>query len=154
MARNHRLSGMFALRHHMAINLYLADRYDRNALWPGDAAARGLIYQWSFWVMSEVEQALLTVLMHKRLLPAERRDADKVSRNTGVLKRPFQVLEQALAGRDFLLDDSFTLADLNVAAVLAWARAARMDLSEYPRLTNWLKSCTTRPAFRATTRLP
>lgn len=137
----------------MAINLYLASRYGaQTALWPADPARQGLAYQWSFWVMTEVEQPLLSVLMHKRLLPEERRDPEKVARNTGLLKRPLRVLEQALQDRDWLLGDAFTVADLNVAAVLGWARAARLDLTGQPRLAAWLKACMARPCFRTASR--
>jgi glutathione S-transferase len=147
--------GDLVLCESMAINLYLASRYARDGdLWPVDPAMQGQAYQWSFWVMTEVEQALLTVLMHKRVLPAERRDAHKLARNTGLLQRPFAILEQALTEHDWLLGGAFSVADLNVAAVLSWARAARMDLSDYPRLTAWVKACMARPAFRAASRKP
>jgi glutathione S-transferase len=137
----------------MAINLYLASRYGADTpLWSSDPGIQGLTYQWSFWVMTEVETPLLTVLMHKRVMPEGRRDPEKVSRNIGILKKPFAVLEQALGKSDWLVGDSFTLADLNVAAILSWARAARMDLSDYPLLSAWLKACMTRPAFRSASR--
>lgn len=146
--------GDLVLYESMAINLYLADRYGDTPLWPAGSTDRGRVYQWSLWVMTEVEQPLLTVLMHQRVLPADRRDPDKLARNTGLLQRPFAVLERTLANHDHLLGDDFTLADLNVAAVLAWARAARMDLEGYPRLADWVKACTRRPAFRAASRRP
>jgi glutathione S-transferase len=145
--------GALVLYESMAINLYLASRYGSDTpLWPVDPAAQGLTYQWSFWVMTEVEQPLLTVLMHKRLMPEERRDPAKVSRNTGLLKQPFRVLDQALQDRDWLLGDAFSVADLNVAAVLSWAWVARMDLDDYPQLAAWLKACISRPAFRTASR--
>ena len=58
----------------MAINLYLAEKYGKNSLWPSDAAGRALAYQWSFWAMTEVEPHLLNILRHRALLPAEQRD--------------------------------------------------------------------------------
>lgn len=138
------------LHESMAINLYLANRYDStHRLWPSDAVDQGLVYQWSFWVMTEVEASALAVLMHKRVLPEAQRDADKLARHTGILKKPFSVLERALADRPFLLGDSFSLADLNVAAVVCWARGARMNLSDYPKLSAWVKNCMARPAFRS-----
>lgn len=145
--------GELALHESMAINLYLASRYDTgHRLWPTDAAQQAKVYQWSFWVMTEVESSLLAVLMHKRVLPEAQRDPDKLARHSGILKRPFGVLEQALAERDWLLGDAFSLADLNVAAILAWARAARLDLADYPRLATWVKACMSRPAFRSASR--
>ncbi len=137
----------------MAINLYLAARYDTDhLLWPADPVAQGHVYQWSFWVMTEVEASALAVLMHKRVLPEPQRDADKLARHTGILKKPLAVLDAALTERPWLLGDQFTLADLNTAAVLAWARAARMDLTAYPQLTAWIKSCMARPGFRRANR--
>lgn len=137
----------------MAINLYLASRYATDTtLWPTDIAQQGLTYQWSFWVMSEVELSLLSVLMHKRVMPQAQRDPNKVSRHTGLLNKPFAVLEHGLTQHDYLLGDDFTLADLNVAGVLSWARAARMDLNDFPHLIAWVKRCMARPAFRSASR--
>lgn len=141
--------GDLVLWESMAINLYLASRYGREqGFWPQEPAGQGLCYQWSFWVMTEVEQHLLSLLMHGRLLPEDKRDTQKAQRSEGCLKAPFAVLEQALAGRDYLLGDDFTVADLNVAAVLGWAKAARMDLKGLPALNDWLGRCMSRPANR------
>lgn len=131
----------------MAIDLYLARRYSPpGELWPDSAAGEALAWQWSFWVMTEVEHALLSVLMHRRILPEARRDADKVKRNLGLLRRPFGVLEQTLAKRPFLAEPRFTIADLNVAAVLSWCIPARVSLAEHPAMAAWLKLCLARPA--------
>ena len=141
------VDGDLVLWESMAINLYLARKHGvRQGLWPDTIEAEGLAQQWSFWVMNEVEAALLSVLMHGRVLPADKRDPDKLSRNLGVLKRPLAVLDQALAGRDYLLGAHFTVADLNVASVLIWCRPAKLPLLEYPRLEAWLNRCLERPA--------
>jgi len=139
--------GELVLWESMAINLYLADKYGRELrLWPENHEQQARAYQWSFWVMTEVEHSLLTVLMHKRVLPEEKRDAQKVSRNEGLLRQPFAVLEKALEGKDYLAGDHFTVADLNVAAVLSWCKPARYSLKEFPNLSNWLNRCLDRPA--------
>ena len=143
------VDGDLALWESMAINLYLARRYGGDSgLWPDSIEGEALAQQWSFWVMGEVEGPLLSVLMHSRVLPAEKRDPDRVSRNLGVLKAPFAVLDQALAGRDYLLGRQFTVADLNVAAVLSWCKPAKLPLDDYPQLDAWLKRCLARPARR------
>ena len=43
----------------------------------------------------------------------------------------------------------FTVADLNVASILAWARPAQIDMAPFPRVAEWLKNCAERPAARA-----
>ncbi len=133
----------------MAINLYLASRYSGDSgLWPDTLPAQGLSYQWSFWVINEVEGPLLSVLIHKRLLPEYERDPEKLSRNLGILQQPLKVLERALAERTWLADTHFTVADLNVAAVLAWAKPAKLDLAPWPNLARWLSDSLDRPAVK------
>ena len=56
------------------------------------------------------------------------------------------LLEAELDGRDYLLGDRFTVADLNVASVLAWAAAAPKLREDHPRVRAWLKRCLGRPA--------
>jgi len=142
------VDGELVLFESMAINLYLASRYGREAgLWPATVEGEGLAYQWSFWVMTEVESHLLAVLMHRRMLPEPERDPGKLARSEGALRPAFDVLDGVLAKRPFLADAHFTVADLDVAAVLSWTRPARFDLGPWPALAEWLAGCLARPAF-------
>ena len=63
-----------------------------------------------------------------------------------MIEAPFKVLNAALAAKPYLLGDEFTVADLNVAAVIS--RAIDMDLSALPNLKAWLARCLDRPAAR------
>ena len=59
-------------------------------------------------------------------------------------------LDRALEGRPWLLGETFTVADLNVAAVLSPSRAAHLDLTPYTNVAGWLARCYARPAAIAT----
>jgi glutathione S-transferase len=142
------VDGETVLWESMAINLYLARAYGNGTLWPAALADEGRVYQWSFWVMTEVESPLLTVLMHRRILPADQRDAAAAASCETKLTGPFAVLDGALRGRSHLLGESFSIADLNVASVLSWALLSNIDLSRWPRLADWLARCTSRPACK------
>src|SRR5579863_1825837 len=48
----------------MAINLYLAEKYGKNGLWPAKVEDHARAYQWSFWAMTEVEPHLIAVMMN------------------------------------------------------------------------------------------
>ena len=134
----------------MAINLYLARKYGVAAgMWPDTIENEARALQWSFWVMTEVESALLSVLMHSRVLPQDKRDPEKLARNRGLLARPFEVLDKALATSTFLAGDRFTVADLNVAAVLSWCKPALVPLKDHAHLDAWLSGCLDRPARKA-----
>lgn len=143
------VDGSTVLWESMAINLYLARQYGAGSLWPASAADEGRALQWSFWVMTEVEAPLLATLMHRRILPREQRDAAAAAAGEAKLAGPLGVLDGALRGREYLLGDRFTVADLNVAAVLSWALMAGIDLGRWPQLAAWLARCADRPACKA-----
>jgi glutathione S-transferase len=139
--------GELVLWESLAINLYLARRYDKG-LWPQSIADEGRAYQWSLWAMTELEAPLLTYLMQSVVLPQEQRSPEKAREALGQLVKPLEVLEGALAGRSVLVGESFGVADLNVASVLTWARMVKLDLSKWPRVDAWLERCLERPAAR------
>ena len=143
----------FILCESMAINLYLAKKYGAGGLYPSSLQDEARAWQWSFWGMTEVERPLLTALMNRAVYPDKQRDAAAADAAEKALAQPLEVLEGALARSANLLGDRFTVADLNVASVLAWARPAQIDMAAFPQVAEWLKNCAERPAARATRQL-
>ncbi len=130
----------------MAINLYLAEKYGKNGLWPSDAIGHADCYKWSFWGMTECEAHLLTLLVNRVLAPAEQRDEKAAQKAADALKAPLKVLDDALKSSEYLLGNTFTIADLNAASVLSWAAMMRLDLSATPKAAAWLQKCLGREA--------
>lgn len=130
----------------MAINLYLAEKYGKAPFWPSSVAQHAGVYQWSFWGMTEVEPRLMTVLTHRIFLPADQRDEKAVAQALEALKNPLKVLDDAVKGREYLLGNDFTIADLNVAAVLSFAMLAKVDFGPTPAASAWLNKCLGREA--------
>jgi len=134
----------------MAINLYLARRYDKG-LWPKRVEDEGRAFQWSIWAMTELEEPVLTAVMHRSALasslPAEQRDPKRADDAAERFKTPLAVLNGALAGKAYLLGDVFTVADLNVASVISSAPLGGLDLTPAPDVLAWVVRCTERPAF-------
>jgi glutathione S-transferase len=139
------VDGDVVLWESMAINLYLAQKYQGPM--HCDARVLGVAAQWSFWAMLEMETLLLELLEHRAVLPEFARDASKVQRDELLLEKPLTVLDGALRERRHLAGDGFTVADLNVASILAWGKMARLDFSAHPALAKWLDGCLARPAY-------
>ncbi len=139
--------GGFRLYESMAINLYLAKKYGTGQDFATASLEEdALATQWSFWVMTEIEKPLLSLMLHTvGMRPQEDAVLDQ---NRTDLARPMAVLDAQLAKQPWLLGDRFTVADLNVASVMVWARFAKYDFSPYPHVADWLKRCTSRPAFK------
>jgi len=137
----------FVLFESLAITLYLAKKYSPGNLCPATLQGEARAWQWSFWAISEVDRGVNIWSLHAVRLPPAERDAQKREEALKVLAGPFRVLDAALAPQPYLLGDDFSVADLNVAAVIS--RAIDMDLSAVPNLKGWLTRCLDRPAARA-----
>jgi glutathione S-transferase len=137
----------------MAINLYLAKKYGAGGLYPSRLEDEARVWQWSLWGMTEVERPLLTAMMNRAVYPESQRDLAAADAAEKTLAQPLGVLDGVLGRSAYLLGDRFTVADLNVASILAWARPARIDMSPFPRVAEWLKNCAERPAASATRQL-
>ncbi len=135
----------FVLFESLAITLYLAKKHGR--LYPATLEGEAKAWQWSFWAIAEVDRGVNIWSLHAVRLPPEERDAALREEALKVIAAPFAVLDAALAKTPHLLGNDFTVADLNVAAVIS--RAIDMDLSAVPHLKAWLTRCLDRPAARA-----
>jgi glutathione S-transferase len=138
------VDGDFVLPESLAITLYLAKKYAQGALYPTALEDEARVWQWSFWAAAEVDRGVNIWSLHAVRLPPDERDAGEEALK--VLAAPFAVLDAALSENPYLLGSDFTVADLNVAAVVS--RAVDMDLSAWPHLKNWLVRCLERPAAR------
>ncbi len=135
----------FTLSESMAINLYLAKKHGK--LCPGDAHGEAKAWQWSFWVMAELDPPVVLWIKNSMLLPPEARDVKVAREAREAMEWPLQVLDDELGKRQYLVDpNAFTVADLNVASVLY--RLLFVDLTGKPHLAAWLKRCWDRPAAK------
>jgi len=137
----------FALYESLAITLYLAKKHSAGKLYPGTLESEAKAWQWSFWAIAEVDRGVNIWSLHAVRLPLAERDAALREEALKVVATPFKVLDAAVAKQPYLLGDAFTVADLNVAAVIS--RAVDMDLTASPHLKAWLVRWLERPAARS-----
>ena len=128
----------------LAITLYLARKHSNGRLYPATLEDEARTWQWTSWALTEVDRGVNIWSLHAVRLPPDERDSAKREEALRVLVKPFGVLDAALAKQPYLIGDDFTVADLNVAAVVS--RAVDMDLSAVPNLKTWLTRCLARPA--------
>lgn len=141
------VDGDLRLCESMAINLYIARKY-APSLMPASLAEQAQVDQWSYWGVTELEPHLTTILVQKLFVPADQRQPAAIEQATASLERPLKVLDAHLHGQPYLVGTQFTIADLNVAAVLLTAKAIDFDLSGYQNVAKWLAACHDRPALQ------
>src|ERR1700716_517302 len=122
--------GGFGLWESLAITLYLAKKHGR--LYPTTLEGEAKAWQWTLWSVQEVDRGVNIWSLHAVRLPPEDRDPQRRAEALKGLEAAVKVLDAALAECPYLLGDKFTVADLNVAAVIS--RAIDMDLSAMPRI--------------------
>jgi glutathione S-transferase len=141
----------FVLWESLAINLYLAKKHSAGRLYPARLEDEAHTWKWCLWAANEVERAVNIRSLHAVRLPPEERNPAALADALKVLGPPFKVLDAALSESGYLVGKDFTVADLNVAAVIS--RAVDMDLSATPHLAAWLHRCLDRPAAQEARRL-
>lgn len=121
------VDGDLVLSESAAICTYLGDKYPEQALVPRPGTAeRGKYDQWCYFVLSELEQPLWTIAKHKFVFPEEKRLPAIFEIAAWEFQRAAAILMQGLVERNYLVGESFTLADLLAAHTLVWARAFKV----------------------------
>lgn len=126
----------------LAINLYLAKKYGTGELYPATAEDEARVLQWTLWAAAEVEHLVINSALVKLGIS---KDVAAAEAGLERVKPALKVLDGHLQGRDWLVGDTFSVADINVASVIATGRFGGLDLSGFPNVTRWLESCTSRP---------
>jgi glutathione S-transferase len=141
--------GGVAMGESLAINLYLVRRYGMKAnpsIAPSSIGEEASILQWTCWAMTDLEGPMGTVFMHRAFFPEDKRDPKVAEAAEAQAQKPLALLDGVLAKGTYLLGGRFTVADLNVAAVLSLTRMAAIDMSKFPHVAAWAKKCHDRPA--------
>jgi GST-like protein len=134
-----------------AILVYLAEKSGR--LLPADPGRRYQTLQWLFFQMGHVGPMFGQLGYFHKFAGREISDKRPLERYRDESRRILSVLETRLAGRQWIMDDEYTIADI---ATLGWVRnligfyGAR-DLVAFDELTNvpaWLERGLARPAVQ------
>ncbi len=135
-----------------AILLYLAEKH---GAFLGDAADRGELLSWLFWVASGLGP-FSGQWVHFQTAGAEEGGDYAKRRYKYEAHRHYKVLNDHLAGRDFIVGDSYTIADM---AAWGWVdRNVRVlgegGIDAYPNVNRWYEAVNARPAVAKARELP
>ena len=132
-----------------AIIAYLADKYpDKKMAPPPGSPARGRYYQWMFYAMAELEHPIHEWMMQTRVLPEDKRSGEAQAAARTKFDQVVTALERELAdGRQFILGEAFSAADVVLGATVGWARVMKM-LEGHPLVDAYAKRLSDRPASK------
>ena len=106
----------------------------------------------SIWAMEEVGVDYAHVpaqLLKESNSPEEPSDQRLIESASKELERPLSVLDAHLAKHETLLGDAFSVADLNVSAVMLLLDMIGHDHSPHTNVKRWVRACYARPSLAA-----
>lgn len=140
-----------------AILVYLAEKTGR--FLPADPAARYETLQWVFFQMAAIGPMFGQVGFFHKFAGREFEDKRPRDRYIAESRRLLGVLEGRLEGRDWIMGDDYTIADI---AILGWVRnligfyeaGDLVGFADFPRVAAWLERGLARPAVQRGLNIP
>lgn len=113
------------------------------------AAERREVLRWLFWDNHKLSTQAGTVRFLMNFLPAEKRPEGVVPFLQGRLRAAYGVLDAHLAGRDWIVGDAPTVADLSCCGYLYYPEPFGFDRADWPHIAAWLDRIAALPGWKA-----
>jgi glutathione S-transferase len=140
--------GDFTMFESGAMVQYLVDRYGDGRLQPrAGTEQHGLYLQWSWYAEATLARPIGETFNHRRVFGEKGQIPAVLEEMKGRVLVCLSAVEQALAGRSYLLGDDFTAADIMMGySVMLARRVASID--DQPNLAAYWERLSSRPAFQ------
>ncbi len=113
-----------------------------------DEDERREILRWTLWDNHKFSSmnGLRRFLMN--VLPPDRRPQEVIAFLGGRSKAAFQVLNQHLDGRDWVVGDQVTIADTTLCSYLYYPEPFGFDRADWPHIARWLDRIAAQPGWQ------
>ncbi len=126
-----------------AICLYLAETFDSGRLaFPVGHADRGAFLRWLFFAPVTAEPSIIMSAL------GQQGAGDSGYQPFADLSEVTQVMIASLSGRDFILGDRFTAADVMLGSTINWGLNLMPVLPQHPVLVDYWARLAQRPAWQ------
>lgn len=123
---------------------YIADQVPQSGLIPkAGTMERYRLLEWLNFISTELHKTL-GPLFNPNITPEWKEN------QITVFNKRSDVLSQQLNGKQFLTGDQFTIADAYLFTILGWTTYHKVDMTTWPRLTDYMGRIATRPAVMKT----
>ena len=145
------VDGAFVLTESRAIMQYLASKKPDSGLLPKDEQSRADVMRWQFWDASHFAPHLGTIAfekLFKGMMGLGEPDAAKINDALTNFRRFAAVLNGRLEGRQYVVGNALTIADLTLASSLMYASQVEIPVADFPNVQAWLSRISELPAWK------
>ncbi|NNF23203.1 MAG: glutathione S-transferase family protein [Rhodobacteraceae bacterium] len=128
------------------IQTYISDKTGK--LGGADDAARYEILRWVLWDNHKLSSQAGTLRFLMNFLPEAKRPTEVFPFLKGRLKAAYTVLNDHLAGRDWIVADAPTNADISCCGYLFYPEPFGFDRAEWPNIDAWLDRIAALPGWK------
>lgn len=106
------------------------------------------ILRWVLWDNHKLSSQAGTTRFLMNFLPEDKRPAEVIAFMQGRLKAAYKTLNNALEGRDWLVGDEITNADISCCGYLYYPEPFGFDRKDYPNIDAWLDRIADQPGWK------
>jgi glutathione S-transferase len=106
------------------------------------------ILRWVLWDNHKFSSMAGMTRFLMNFLPEAHRDPNVIAFNQGRLKAAYQVLDTHLEGRNWIVGDDVTNADLSCCGYLYYPEPFGFDRADWPNIDAWLTRLSEQPGWK------
>ena len=106
------------------------------------------IFRWVLWDNHKLSSMAGLTRFLINFLPEKHRNPDVIAFNQGRLKAAYQVLDGHLEGRDWIVGDGVTNADISCCGYLYYPEPFGFDRADWPHIDAWLTRLSEQPGWK------
>ena len=112
-------------------------------------AEKGEVLRWTLWDNSKFSTSIGITRFLMNFIPEAKRPQQVIEFNQARLKASYKILNTALEGRDFLVGEAITHADMTCCGYLYYPEPFGFDRSAWPNIDRWLTNISETPGWKA-----
>ena len=106
------------------------------------------IFRWVLWDNHKMSSQAGMTRFLMNFLPEQHRNPDVIAFCQGRLKAAYQTLDSHLKGRDWIVGDGMTNADLSCCGYLFYPEPFGFDRADWPHIDTWLTRISEQPGWK------
>ncbi|WIY25330.1 glutathione S-transferase family protein [Parasedimentitalea psychrophila] len=140
------IDGDVCLSQSGVIQQYITDKTGRFGGAPEDKYD---VLRWVLWDNHKFSSQIGMTRFLMNFIPEDKRPAEVIGFMKGRLKAAFTTLNQHLDGREWMVGDNLTNADLTCCGYLFYPEPFGFDRTEWPHIDAWLTRISTLPGWKS-----